>query len=113
MELSKSDKKVAREVIEKGLQIELANGLKEAEKVISEWKNNQQNNRDAYHLLYKTIRDFDKHIARRYDRITGSNYIFIVMEQFVDGIITEEDLKDFSPEVYETILDNKKFWDNK
>lgn len=35
MELSKRDKKVAREVIEKGLEIEFSNALKEAEKVIA------------------------------------------------------------------------------
>lgn len=34
MELSKANKKVAREVIEKGLQIEFANGLNEADEVL-------------------------------------------------------------------------------
>jgi hypothetical protein len=35
MKLSKRNKKVAREVIEKGLQIEFADGLKQSGKVIS------------------------------------------------------------------------------
>ena len=77
MELSKKDKKVAREVIEKGLQIEFANGLKKAEKVIENWKKNPGQNREAYHLLFSAIYDFDKHIARRYDRMTGSKYFYI------------------------------------
>ena len=111
MELSKRDKKVAREVIEKGLQIEFANGLKEAENVIANWEKNPQENRKAYHLLFKTIHDFNKHIANRYDRMTGSSYFYIVVGQFADKIITEEDLKDFSSEVYEKIVATKNLWE--
>ncbi len=111
MELSKRNKKVAREVIEKGLQIEFANGLKQAKKVIENWEKNSQENREAYHLLFKTIHDFDKLISRRYDRMTGSKYLYIIAAQFSDKIITEDDLKDFSPEVHEKILAIKNFWE--
>ncbi len=110
MELSKKDKKVAREIIEKGLQKEFANGLNEAYAVLQKWKKNDLENRDAYYLLFKTITDFDKHIARRYDRISGSTYFLIVTSQFAEGIISEEDLKDFSPEIREKIyLTNNLF----
>ena len=111
MELSKRNKKVAREVIEKGLQIEFSNGLNKAAEIIENWKKNNQSNREAYHALYAAIYDFDKHIERRYDRMTGSRYFPIVLEQLSDGIISEDDLKDFSPEVYQEIVEIKKRWE--
>lgn len=42
--------------------------------------------------------------------MTGSRYIPIVLEQLSDGIISEDDLKDFSPEVYQEIVEIKKRW---
>ena len=88
MELSKKDKKVAREIIERGVQIEFANGLNQADDVIQKWKNNHSGNREAYHLLFKKIMDFDKNIAR-YDAMTGSTYFLTVANLFADGIIIE------------------------
>ena len=103
MELSKKDKRVAREIIEMGVQKEFAKGLYDADTVLQQWKNKSMNNRDAYHLLFKTIDKFDNHIARRYNGMTGSKYIFIIAWQLFDGIISIDDLKDFSPEVIEGI----------
>ena len=60
--------------------------------------------RTAYHLLYKTITKFDKHMARRYDGMTGSRYLFIVAAQLADGVISMNDLKDFSGEAQQAIL---------
>jgi len=103
MELSKADKKIAREIIEKGLQQEFAKGLFAADTILDDWKNKVTNNRDTYHKLYKQIIDFDKHIARRYDRMTGSNYIFIIAGQLNDGVISENDLNGLSGEVIAAI----------
>jgi hypothetical protein len=102
MELSKKDKKMARELIEKGLQIEFANGLSDADKILVEWKNKSLNNRD--HQLYKHIADCDKHIASRYDHMSGSRYIFIIAGQLRDNVITGDDLLNFSDEVKGAIL---------
>lgn len=112
MELSKKDKKVARGIIEKGVQIEFANGLNQADAVIQKWKNNQLGNREAYHLLFKKIKDFDKHIARRYDAMSGSGYFLTVANLFADGIITEEDIKDLSKEVIEELYITKDLWNS-
>lgn len=98
MELTKKDKKAARETIEKGLQREYINGLKSFEKIIYDWKSETLDNRTAYLKLYKRVVSFDKHIGRRYDYVTGSKYIFTVASQLADGVITENDLNDFSPE---------------
>lgn len=108
MDLAKKDKKVAREIIEKGLQKEYENGLRKAEKVLTQWRNNTLGNREAYHELYGEIIKFDKRIARRYDGMSGSRYGLIVFEQLVDGLILESDLDDFSEEVKKWLLSATK-----
>ncbi len=108
MELSKANKKVAREVIEKGLQIEFTDALNKADALLQKWKKHDLENRKAYHLLFKTIKNFDKHIAARYDGMTGSGYFITVVSLFIDGIITKEDIKGFSPEVIEALNETKE-----
>ncbi len=103
MELSKQEKKVAREIIETGLQKEFAKGLFDADTILHQWKNKSTDNRDAYHLLFKKITDFDKHIARRYDGMTGSKYLFVIAAQFQDGIISESDLEKCSERVKQAV----------
>jgi len=98
MELSKADKKVARTIIEKGLQQEFENGLNEFYQLLKDWKENSADNRDVYHDLYGRVREFDKHIAWRYDRMSGRNYIFIVANQLIEGHVKDEDLSGFSDE---------------
>lgn len=103
MELSKKDKKTAREIIDSGLLREFANGLSEADKIIEKWKNKQKDNREAYYSLYSHIKKFDKHIAQRYDRVTGSTYLFVIAGQLYDGIISDDDLENFSEEAKQAV----------
>jgi len=98
MELSKADKKAARSIIEKGLQKELENGLNEFYQLLRDWKDNQADNRDVYHKLYSRVREFDKHIAWRYDRMSGKDYIFVITNQLIEGHINDEDLTPSSVE---------------
>lgn len=93
MELSKTEKKLARTIIEKGLQTEYTAGLVKAEKIIDAWKNKSLSNREAYQSLYDHVNRYDKHIARRYDRMSGSNYLFIIAGQLYDGTISQNDLE--------------------
>jgi hypothetical protein len=104
MELSKKDKRVAREIIEAGLQKEFAKGLFDADTILTEWKNKATGNREAYHSLYQQITGFDKHIARRYDNMKGSTYLFIIAAQLIDGIIAENDLDELSPEAKQAVI---------
>ncbi len=99
MELSKKDKKVAREVINKGLQREFENGLGQAEEILRNWRKGITNNSVTYHDVYKHIKSLDKQIAMRYDNIKGSTYLLTITYQMMDDIIHEEDLADFSEEV--------------
>jgi hypothetical protein len=103
MELSKRDKKEIRKIIESGLQREFTNGLTEADNILTAWKVNSKSNRDVYHQLYNHIVDFDNHISSRYDKISGSNYLFIIAGQLLDGVITENDLSNLSRDVQQAI----------
>ena len=103
MELSKKDKKAAREIIETGLQKEFAKGLFAADTILTEWKNKATKNSEAYSSLYQQITRFDKHIARRYDNMKGSTYLIIIAAQLRDGIISENDLDEFSEEVRQAV----------
>lgn len=102
--LSKREKKVARDIIEKGLQIEYAKCLYDADTVLQNWKDKGTDNSESYHLLYKTVKNNDKHIARRYDGMTGSSYIYIIAAQLADGIISIDDLKEFREETQNSII---------
>lgn len=104
IELSKKDWRIARELIEKGLQTEFNHGLQQFDAILQKWKNGQQDNRDAYHHLYKSVRDFDKHIARRYNNMKGSTYIMILGAQLVDKLINEDDLAEMSPDSQNAVI---------
>ena len=103
MQLSKKDKKAARQIIESGLQKEFSNGLSGIDEVLKAWKENKKDNRESYHLLFKTLTDFDKHIARRYDNITGSKYLYVIAAQLHDGIINQAGLTELSEETIQKI----------
>jgi hypothetical protein len=102
-ELPKKDKKSTREIIEKGLQKELANELFQIDTILNQRKNMQLDSSEAYHRLYKKLITFDKHIAIRYDRMTGSTYLFKIAGQLMDSVISENDLNTFSEEVKKAI----------
>ena len=101
--LSKHDKKIARQIIEKGLQNDYAIALSKVDAIISDWTNKKHDNREAYHALYDQVHKSDKHIAQRYDYMSGSKYIYIIAGQLLDGIINEDDLKEFSDEAISDI----------
>lgn len=103
IELSKKDKKAIREIIEKGLMREFERGLDKTGNIITNWRNQKKDNRETYHELYKHVSTFDKHIARRYDDMSGSSYIYITAAQLFDGLIDEEDLKTLSDEAINSI----------
>lgn len=107
IELAKKDKKVARQIIDKGLQIELENGLIKADKILNDWKQ-VHDNRASYYAIYEHITDFDKHIARRYDGVSGSKYLYVILDQMVDGIITPDDLTEFSEDVQAHLIEYYK-----
>ena len=108
--LTKSQKKVSRELIELGLQRECQSFKEEIEQFTgsSEWKTG--NPQDLYHKLYKIVITFDKHIARRYNDLSGSHYFNTVFDLFNNEIIMPEDIARFDIEIQNRLVSLKESW---
>lgn len=109
-DLTKSDKKIARKAIDKGLYVQYAESLKDAEAIIAEWRSDKLGTKEAYHKLYSSIIGHDKKIGRRYNDLGGSKYLITVAAILYDGLITEEDVKDFSDAAREMMNRWISFW---
>lgn len=104
MDLPKSQKKIARQIIETGLQREYEKGIKKLDQIISVWKNKDLNNRDAYLEIYDSLTKHDKQIERRYDNMSGSKYLFIIASLLADKIIFIDELNDFTEDIRNKII---------
>jgi hypothetical protein len=111
IELSKSQKKIARELINLGLHRECQAFIEKVAKFTnsSEWKTGDPH--ELYLKLYKKVTSFDKQIARRYDNLTGSRYFITVFGLFQDGVLTTEDITRFDVEVQNDLLRMKNIYD--
>jgi hypothetical protein len=96
MDLSKSDKRIARTIIQKGLIKEFTKGLNKANKILNDWKQNEGDPQETYHALFEHITQFDKGIARRYDDKRNSDLLFIVIHQLNEHLIDAQELDAFS-----------------
>lgn len=103
-DLPKSQRKLARMLMDKGLMREFKNGISRIDATIQKWKDGKLDNREAYHKMYKQLTSFDKHIARRYDNIGGSRYVEVLVGQLSDGVISLDELDDFDEEVRNVII---------
>lgn len=97
-ELSKSDKRVAREVISKGMHEEFRRGMESFYKLLETWRKTTNEDQLHYAELYGAVKDFDKQIARRYDGLRNSMLLNILSWQLRDGLIAETDLDSLSAE---------------
>ena len=104
IELAKSQKKIARELIDLGLQLECKLFTDKITKFTnsSEWKIG--NPHENYIKLYQKVVSFDKHIAKRYNNVTGSHYFMTVWGLFYDDVLTTEDISRFDIEVQNELL---------
>lgn len=103
-ELPKKDKKVARQLMDKGLLIEFEQGLNSFAAILKEWKAANGDAKETYYKIFTAVKDFDKHIARRYDGIGGSRYLETVIAQLADDVYDISEIEAFSPEVKEVTL---------
>lgn len=103
MELLKSDKKAAKEILETALQRDFEESLNKSEELIQNWKSGKKTPKDAYHDLYKHISKFDKFITKRYDNLSSSSYLLCIIGLYLDNVIDNKDLENFSDEVQEYI----------
>ena len=104
IELSKSQKKIARQLIDVGLQRECKTFTEKIARFIGSPKWETENPHELYLQLYKKVVSFDKHIARRYNGLTGSHYFITVLGLFMDGVLTTDDIASFDIEIQERLI---------
>lgn len=108
-ELTKSEKKVARAAIDKGVENAFKEAMENFEAIVKEWRQgNFATNKEAYHKLYKAVDKKDSAISRRYDGVSGGRYLQTVAGILQDGHITDADIEGFSEQTKEVI----KIWRN-
>ena len=105
-QLTKSQKKIARIVMDKGLENHYKRGLSDVENICKKWRDGRfESTREAYMKLFQCVKRNDKNIARIYDEKGGSRWVEIMALQLADGAITIEDLRDFNEDVRNTIVE--------
>ncbi len=103
-DLTKSQKKIARRVMDKGIENHYIRGLTGAENIIKKWRKSELSTTDAYMQLYKSVQRIDKHIGRIYNGKGGSRWVEIMAIQLADGVISLDDLAEFEDDVREIII---------
>ena len=118
IQLTKADKRHCRELIHIGLERECEKFVKDIQRLANKpiplgelnEPYREENGRSVegpwhkrYIALYKKTVSFDKHIADRYDGMSGGHYIDGVLSLYCDGIITDEEINVLSDEPREFI----------
>ena len=103
IELTKHQKKIARKLINLGLQRECAKFMQSTK----DFMNKNASAEDAHR-----IDNFDEHIAQRYDGISGGQYYITVYSLYFDGVLRDEDIREFDDELYNSLKEAKKSFQN-
>jgi hypothetical protein len=99
-ELTKSQKKIARRVMDKGLEAHYQRALADIETILDSWREGKfESTRDAYMEMYQRVKMHDKNIGGIYDDKSGSRWVEVMALQYADGTITMDDLKELGEEV--------------
>ena len=121
--LTKADKRLCRELIHKGLERECEEFVKQIQKIaakpipLAELNEpyREENGRSVegpwhkkYIKLYMKTVKFDKHIARRYDGLSGGHYLEGVFDLYLHDIISDEEIARFSEEPREILIRMKE-----
>ncbi len=121
--LTKADKCKCRELIHVGLERECEKYVKEMQKLVNtpiplaelNEPYREENGfsvegpwHKRYIALYKKTASFDKHIAQRYDGMTGGHYLDGVLSLYCEGIISDDEIAPLSDEPRNFLLIYKK-----
>lgn len=61
-----------------------------------------------YIAIFRKVKNFDKHVARRYDGIIGSHYLDCVLDLYYNDVITDEEKASFSDTLRDYLINYKK-----
>ena len=111
IELKKNQKKKTRKIINKSMQREYEKFMQSTKDFMN--KNaSAEDAHDAYLKLYDKVYQFDKHIARRYDGMSGGRYYITVCYLYYDGVLTDEDIREFDDVLYNILKEAKMSFQN-
>lgn len=96
MDLSKSDKKIARILMDKGILQGIENCNSSVLAILTDWKNGKKETSETYGKVFETVKKNDKYIASNYDGISRSHYFDTVLNMYCKGLVTEEEIQPFS-----------------
>lgn len=104
LELTKAQKKVARELIDLGLERECQQFVDNIQNVVTKPLGKERPYHARYIEIYKMTERFDKHIAQRYDGLGGSRYFMTVARLYCDGFLSNEEIALLGEELVNKIL---------
>lgn len=102
MELTKSQKKTARILINQALEIECNGFMKGVKEALQQ--DTTESSHARYLKLYKMVDEFDEHIAARYDRLSGAHYLDAVAGLFFDDVLSETDIEQLGDEISQWLI---------
>lgn len=105
MELSKSQKKVARQLINEALQRECKTFLEEVKEILPQ---KDRTPHEVYLQLFKKVDDFDEYIAKQYDRVSGAYYFITILNLYYNNVLTEDDINLFDEEIRQKLIELKQ-----
>lgn len=98
VDLPKSQKKIARILIDKALRRECDSFLEKVKAFMRSVPENGKDSHENYLELYKKVDKFDRHLAWRYEKLGGSKYFITVVGLYCDNILSDEDISLFDEE---------------
>ena len=99
MELTKPQKKIARVLIDTGLERECERFNRHIRQIACKpIEPKEKANHSRYLEIYKATVEFDEHIADRYDGMSGSRYFMTIVNLYCEGIITDEEIAELGEE---------------
>lgn len=111
VELSKSQKKLARELIDTALQRECDRFLEETKTFIANRAQGNKKPHEAYLKLYKSVEAFDERIEKTYDDLRGSKYFMIIIGLVLDKVLTPDDVNRFDEELKAKLAYAIRIWE--
>lgn len=103
-ELTKSQKKKVRELIDIGLKRDYTDAIKRVKRLCDSFVEGKSDPREYYMKLYSTVKNKDKDIARRYNDLTGSKYLLRLSMLLIDNVLTHDDIRGLDDELKERLL---------
>jgi hypothetical protein len=94
IELTKGEKRYARELISQALEKEFKVGMESFTKIIEKYKSGNVV-KESYYEMFSAVTDFDKHISQRYDDQRNSQLMNIIISLRYDNYLTDNDLEKF------------------